>query len=133
MNIQGNRIKQLRKALGLNQQEFAERIGLNNTSISLFENGTREISKRTRLAIIRAFHVNPVWLDTGEGDMFLPFSESDEIIRFARDVTKAEDGDIRLEIMKMLARMSPAQWQEAWELWCKAKNLIHGIKKDDSK
>lgn len=128
-----NQIKQLRKELGLTQQEFAERIGMNGISISHFESGTRNLSQRTKLIISKEFHVNPVWLDTGEGEMFLPFSESDEIIRFARSVTRAEDGDIRLEIMKILARMTPEQWEESWNLWCRAKLLINDIKKDSAK
>ena len=133
MDTIGNRIKKLRKTLGLSQQEFAERIGVKGGSISLYEIDAREPSKRNKVGILKEFHVNPVWLDTGEGEMFLPFSESDEIIRFARSVTKAEDGDIRLEIMKLLARMTPEQWEESWNLWCRAKLLINGIKKDGAK
>lgn len=133
MDTIGNRIKKLRKTLGLSQQEFAERIGVKGGSISLYEIDAREPSKRNKVGILKEFHVNPVWLDTGEGEMFLPFSESDEIIRFARSVTKAEDGDIRLEIMKILARMTPEQWEESWNLWCRAKLLINDIKKDGAK
>ena len=96
METIGNRIKKLRKTLGLSQQEFAERIGVKGGSISLYEIDAREPSERNKAGILKEFNVNPVWLDTGEGEMFLPFSESDEIIRFARSVTRAEDGDIRL-------------------------------------
>lgn len=133
MDTIGNRIKKLRKTLGLSQQEFAEQIGVKGGSISLYEIDAREPSERNKAGILKEFHVNPVWLDTGEGEMFLPFSESDEIIRFARSVTKAEDGDIRLEIMKLLARMTPEQWEESWNLWCRAKLLINDIKKDGAK
>ena len=38
------RIKQIRRELGLTQQEFAERIGLKQNSIALIESGKRNIS-----------------------------------------------------------------------------------------
>lgn len=131
--MQKNKIKEIRKALGLSQPEFGELIGIKAPQVSLIESGKHDLSEKTKLRIIEKYHVNPVWLDTGEGEMFLPFSESDEIIRFARSVTKAEDGDIRLEIMKILARMTPEQWEESWNLWCRAKLLINDIKKDGVK
>ena len=106
-----NRIKELRKALGLSQTEFSEKIGLNHVSVSLFESGTREISKRTRLAILREFRVNPVWFDTGEGDMFLPIKQKDEIIQFAERIVNADDTDIRKKLFKLLAELSPQDWQ----------------------
>lgn len=131
--MQKNKIKEIRKALGLSQPEFGELIGIKAPQVSLIESGKHDLSEKTKLRIIEKYHVNPVWLDTGEGEMFLPFSESDEIIRFARSVTRAEDGDIRLEIMKILARMTPEQWEESWNLWCRAKLLINDIKKDGAK
>ena len=131
--MQKNRIKEIRKELGLSQPEFGELIGIKAPQVSLIESGKHDLSEKTKLRIIEKYHVNPVWLDTGEGEMFLPFSESDEIIRFARSVTKAEDGDIRLEIMKILARMTPEQWEDSWNLWCRAKLLINYIKKDGVK
>lgn len=131
--MQKNRIKEIRKELGLSQPEFGELIGIKAPQVSLIESGKHDLSEKTKLRIIEKYHVNPEWLDTGEGEMFLPFSESDEIIRFARSVTKAQDGDIRLEIMKLLARMTPEQWEESWNLWCRAKLLINDIKKDGAK
>lgn len=131
--MQKNRIKEIRKELGLSQPEFGELIGIKAPQVSLIESGKHDLSEKTKLRIIEKYHVNPEWLDTGEGEMFRPFSESEEIIRFARSVTRAEDGDIRLEIMKLLARMTPEQWEESWNLWCRAKLLINDIKKDGAK
>ena len=63
------RIKKVRKALDLTQQEFAERIGMKRNSIALIENG-RNTSDQTVFAICREFNVNEEWLRTGAGEMF---------------------------------------------------------------
>ena len=63
------RIKKVRKALDLTQQEFAERIGMKRNSIALIEKG-RNTSDQTVFAICREFNVNEEWLRTGAGEMF---------------------------------------------------------------
>jgi transcriptional regulator with XRE-family HTH domain len=50
--------------------EFAKRIGMTTSSISLFESGKATPSDRTVLSICREFGVNERWLRTGEGEMF---------------------------------------------------------------
>lgn len=67
----GERIKELRKALNLTQEKFAERIGLKRNSVAQIELG-RETSDQTVFAICREFRVNETWLRTGDGDMFIP-------------------------------------------------------------
>ena len=67
----GERIKQLRKALGLTQTRFGEIIGLKQNSVALIEAG-RETSDQTIFAICREFRVSEAWLRNGEGEMFIP-------------------------------------------------------------
>lgn len=62
------RIKQIRRELGLTQQEFAERIGLKQNSIALIESGKRNISDQAVLSICREYGINEEWLRTGLGE-----------------------------------------------------------------
>lgn len=71
----GERIKQLRKELGMTQEKFADRIGLKRNSVALIELG-RETSDQTIFAICREFRVNEEWLRTGAGEMFIPSPET---------------------------------------------------------
>jgi transcriptional regulator with XRE-family HTH domain len=64
------RIKNLRKELGLNQTEFASRIGITQTSLSQLEGEKNGISYDVFKAIITEFNVNPVWLMDGIGTMY---------------------------------------------------------------
>lgn len=62
------RIKQIRRELGLTQTEFAERIGLKQNSIALIESGKRNISDQAVLSICREYKINEEWLRTGNGE-----------------------------------------------------------------
>lgn len=62
------RIKQIRRELGLTQTEFAERIGLKQNSIALIESGKRNISDQAVLSICREYGINEEWLRTGLGN-----------------------------------------------------------------
>lgn len=59
----GDRIRERRKELGLNAEEFASRIGYRSgAAISLMENGKRGISVDKLLEISDVLGVNPGWL-----------------------------------------------------------------------
>lgn len=64
------RLKQLRKALKINQTNFAKQLGITQTAYSMIENGNNPLSDRYIKVICSAFNVNEHWLRTGEGDMF---------------------------------------------------------------
>lgn len=75
------RLRQLRKDLGMSQEEFGRRIGVSNTAISKLEKNERNLTERTAKSICREFRVNYFWLTEGKGDMFTGTPESvvDEI------------------------------------------------------
>lgn len=64
------RIKNLRKELGLNQTEFAQKIGITQTSLSQIEGEKNGISYDVYKAIVSEFGVDPIWLMDGIGTMF---------------------------------------------------------------
>lgn len=64
------RIKNIRKELGLNQTEFAQKIGITQTSLSQIEGEKNGISYDVFKAIVAEFNVNPMWLMDGLGEMF---------------------------------------------------------------
>lgn len=64
------RLKRLRKLLGLNQEEFAEKIGIRQSSYSSIEKGRRSLADRYIKSICMAYDVNEQWLRTGEGPIF---------------------------------------------------------------
>ena len=73
----GERVRLLRKELGLNQAQFAEKIGLKQAAIGLYENNQRGVADRIILLICEKYSVQEEWLRNGTGEMFL---ESDSTI-----------------------------------------------------
>ena len=67
---QGERIKELRKALDLTLEKFGERLGVGKTAISKLEKGERNLTDQMCKSICREFNVNETWLRDGEGEMF---------------------------------------------------------------
>lgn len=65
------RIQKIRKDAGLNQEDFAKKIGLSKNYISLIETGNRIPSDRTISDICREFDVKEEWLREGVGPIYV--------------------------------------------------------------
>jgi transcriptional regulator with XRE-family HTH domain len=64
-----DRLKTLRKSLGLTQGEFGEKVGMTDASISHMESGRTAINNQNVNLICLTFGVNEEWLRYGTGDM----------------------------------------------------------------
>lgn len=67
----GDRLKQFMNALSLTQQSVSDSIGISRPYVSQLISGKYEVTKTIALALKAEFNVNPTWLLTGEGEMFL--------------------------------------------------------------
>lgn len=65
------RIKIIRKQLEMSQTEFANAIGITQTSLSQIEGEKNGISYDVYKAIVGKFNVDPVWLMDGKGEMYI--------------------------------------------------------------
>lgn len=101
------RIKELRKILGLSQDAFGKKLGVTGTAVSRIEKGERALTEQMALSICREFRVNYFWLTEGKGEIFTgtPQSVVDEI---------AEDyklDDIDKKIIEKYLELSEEQRQ----------------------
>ena len=76
----GERVKLVRKTNGLTQKEFAEAICISNVSVSQLESNKFKMAKTTKELLCTRFHINPQWLDTGEGDMLSSAETAEELV-----------------------------------------------------
>lgn len=62
------RIKALRKELGLTQKDFSEKIGIKRNTLSYIESGNSTVTDSNIKLICEKFNINETWLRTGEGE-----------------------------------------------------------------
>ena len=119
-----NRIKELRKSLGLNQTEFGERIGVKQGSIASYESGARTPLDTVINSICREFNVSKIWLIEGRGEMF----ENDDM-ECARAVDRVMFGesDFARRVFKLFGKLSLEEWNKLEEI---ARKLVEDEKKD---
>ena len=75
------RIKELRKALKLTQQEFADRLNIKRGAIANYEVGRNEPIDAVISLICKEFNVNEEWLRDGTGEMFRAEEENSIIVK----------------------------------------------------
>ena len=74
------RLKQVRKALGYTQTEFAKFLGITQTSYSMIENGIRPLSNKYVRIICITFNVSEQYLVSGQGEMFASSPHKKELL-----------------------------------------------------
>lgn len=74
------RLKKLRKALDLTQQEFADRLGVKRNTIAQYEIGRNEPIDAVIVSICREFNVSRKWLCDGVGEMFAPDDDLNDLV-----------------------------------------------------
>jgi transcriptional regulator with XRE-family HTH domain len=96
---QGDRVKEVRKTLGLTLEKFGEKLGVKKNAISQIETGRNSLTDQMAKSICREYNVRQSWLDSGEGAMFVDDDES-----FYRKIDEIMTGesDIRKNIFKTL-------------------------------
>jgi transcriptional regulator with XRE-family HTH domain len=102
------RIKYIRKTLGLTQQEFGSRLGVTDGAITNIEKGKRKITEQMQLAICREYGVNSIWLRTGEGQ---PFDSEQTDLDRVIDALMAGENETARAVFKALAAMGGEEWE----------------------
>lgn len=97
---QGERVKEVRKTLGLTLNKFGEKLGVQKSAISKIEKGENNLTEANIKAICREFNVDYRWLTTGEGKMFV---DSDNEVMDAIDRIMAGESEFHKKLLKWCA------------------------------
>jgi len=100
---QGERVREVRKNLGLTLEKFGDKIGMKKNSVSQIENGKNNVTDANIKAICREFNVDYIWLTTGKGEMFV---DSDDDFLEKIDRIMAGENDARKSMVKILVDAS---------------------------
>ena len=122
-----NRIKALRKELGLSQEEFGNRLGLTRGAITNLEYGKTEAKPLFIDLVCKTYGVRRDWLLNGDGKMFEPDTRDQEITKFVTQVIKDKPGSFKRRFALALSRLD----EDGWATLEKFANLIAEEEKEE--
>jgi len=104
------RIKKLRKHLGMTQAEFGRRIGIVQGHLTGLESGKKRVTPKTLRVICSTYGVSEKWLEDGTGDMFAenPDKKANGLIRIFTQLD-SEYQDYMLKHLQSLLRLQKKQ------------------------
>lgn len=129
---QGERVREIRKAVGLTLDKFGEKIGVKKSSLSHIENGVNALTEQNKKLICKEFNVDYIWLNTGEGEMFIEHSSDDMAI--AEKITNtllSGESEFAKNIFKVLANYSLEDWKALEHVVTKSAEYLEAIKKGE--
>ena len=102
------RIKFIRNALGLSQEEFGRRLSIGKASVSKIELGKNQPSDQTIKLICSEFNVNAEYLKDGaDVPPFLEAAGDDEMV----DRIMMGADDFKKSVFRAFARLGDQEWQ----------------------
>lgn len=107
------RTRELRKALGLTQQQFADRLGITRGAVSKYDINATDPSDAVISLICREFNVREAWLRTGEGEMLDAKPRAEELGELVRKLLADRPESFRSRLITSLLRFEPnsPEWQ----------------------
>lgn len=106
------RIKDIRTDQGLSMQKFGDKIGISPSGVAALESGRNNPSEQTIRAICQEFNVSRMWLETGEGNPYVPANAKDTLAEEVAELMKGAH-PMAQAVMTSLASM-PDEWWDAW-------------------
>lgn len=104
------RIKAVRKSLGMNQTEFGKSLGASLSAAYKWEAGENDMSDSAIMLLCQKYNVSESWLRTGEGEMYAPKSREQELAEFVADLCRDDTPEFRRRLVSVLARMDDTGW-----------------------
>ncbi len=108
---EGQRVRELRKELGLTLEKFGKHLGVGKTAISKIENGENNLTDQMILAICREYNVDEKWLRTGEGEMFEKLNRQQELAQLTATLFKKEEDSFKSRLIMALAQLNEEEWE----------------------
>ena len=119
------RIKMMRKALNMTQENFAESLGLAKRTYIAYERGDRPITDRLIVSICAVHGIDEHWLRTGEGKMFPPKNPDDEFAELIGDLLADEEDSFRRRLVTAICKLDDNQIEAVKEFM---REIVEGEK-----
>ena len=128
------RLRQLRLDQAVTQAAFAESVGLAPNTYSRYESGVKPLTDVAKCSICNIYHVNKIWLDTGEGDMYVSLDPDDTVAQYTADLLSGATTDFERGLITALAQLPKSYWPVLYDVIVRiakeCKDLQLGSKKE---
>lgn len=129
MNAINERLLQLRKALNKTQDEFGKEVGVSRSVIKNLEYNLTEPKPQFIELICKTYGVSRIWLETGEGEMFEPQTQDEELAAAFGELIGDPDDSFKKRFIKAMLDLDESAWGEV-ERFC-LKLVAENEKKED--
>lgn len=134
MDTINERFRMLRESCQKTQTEWADILGLSRSGVSEIEAGRRNVTKKHIRSLelwdgCKDKAINIDWLRTGEGEMFNPVPEEDEVASYVAELLDPDNpfADLIVEIMRTYSQLDSKSQEVLLEF---SRKLKENIKKE---
>lgn len=134
MDTINERFRMLRESCQKTQTEWADILGLSRSGVSEIESGRRNVTKKHIRSLelwdgCKDKAINIDWLRTGEGEMFNPVPEEDEVASYVAELLDPDNpfADLIVEIMRTYSQLDSKSQEVLLEF---SRKLKENIKKE---
>lgn len=124
---QGERIKMVRKHLGLTLEKFGEKLGVGKTAICNIEKNINNLTEQMAKSICREFRVSYTWLTKGEGEMFI--RSNDDFLERIDSIMTGENS-FRKNLFKFMLELNDDDMDALNRLMLQAMEYAEKLKMD---
>ena len=113
MNNINDRILLLRETLGLTRKAFGEKIGVSDSVIKNIDYKVTEPKPLILQQICKVYNVDPDWLETGEGEMFLEKDSITDLFEFTKNLFLDRNLSWVRCLCEYIAQLTPEEQEAA--------------------
>ena len=113
MNSINDRILLLRETLGLTRKAFGENIGVSDSVIKNIDYKVTEPKPLILQQICKVYKVDPDWLETGEGEMFLEKDPVSDLFEFTKNLFLDRNLSWVRCLCEYIAQLTPEEQEAA--------------------
>lgn len=104
------RLRELRIAFNMNQEEFGKLLGITKSGVSDIESGRRKVTEQHIIMLkSQKPQINEAWLRNGNGEMFIPKSRNQQLSDFM-DTLIHENDSFKKRLITALCNLKESDW-----------------------
>ena len=105
------RVKLIRKQLGMTQEQLALKSNVSVKYIANIENGRVAVTERVIISLCDKFHINEDWLRKGTGEIFVELNRQQKLAKMTTMLFKEEETSFKNRLFNALSELDDSEWE----------------------